>query len=206
MIKAIAFICLCVINFWGLDCFILPKVFFFSFLILCISFEEIPSTDLDKPALLLLASMIISTLISRDWSTSILGSELMGFGGLIQVFIYAVVFKLCYQKKEEAGKAIVLFSIPMLTYAILQKLGFDYSHPSWSIPSGRSVSTQGNPVFLSMTIGMIVPLVVHFGLNSKTERLAYFWLMVIIAGGLWSAGSRCGWLAGSVGTLAYLCF
>lgn len=194
MTYLIPFIILDLINPWGLDSFVLPKAWTLSLLV--VWWESSRETDLVE-SLLIFCCVSMVLVLSFDWCTSVLGCELMGFGGLVQIFLYCEVFRM--SKGTDPAPAILAFVVPVCLYAVLQRLGIDYAHHTWTIPHGRAISTQGNPVFLSIVIGMIFPLAV----NSKQKGWAWSSLLAIIVGGLWAANSKSGILAATVGTLCY---
>ncbi|MFI5344081.1 MAG: hypothetical protein ACHQUC_07665 [Chlamydiales bacterium] len=174
----------------------LPKVWLVCLLIVLGNKE-----DFTFKTILFLAFCILAVFLSYDWTYTIAGSELMGFNGLIEIYLYWRIFEMFRSPRIDIGYVILTCSVPMLAYAVMQRLGLDYPHPMWTIPYHRAISTQGNPVFLSMLIGMIFPLAWHYFRTCKS--ITYFCLLAIMTLALWAAGSKNGWMAALVGIGVY---
>lgn len=112
--------------------------------------------------LLVLASQSVSALLSILPHISLLGNY-DRMHGLLSMASYAVLFFSLVgllRKKEQLDRiitALILASIPMALYGFLQFLNVDPL--SWVLPvSERVQATMGNPVFLSATLCLILPL------------------------------------------------
>ncbi len=134
-----------------------------------------PQTDLEVtnqiswkpiwiPMLLLIVSYIISVSLSRiPFHVSFWGSY-DRLQGVYTVFTYFIIFILAashLRTKEQIERlvtTIILTSIPIIIYALIQRLGYDPVPWKGSDPTVRVSATMGNPIFLAAYLIMLVPL------------------------------------------------
>lgn len=93
------------------------------------------------------------------------------------------------------------------TYGVLQYFGYD---PVWGGTinpfAGRPVSTYGNPNFLSSTLVLLLPLVLHYFLTARNSMMALGWggLLFIYLGALISTMTRSSWIGAGVALSLYV--
>jgi tetratricopeptide (TPR) repeat protein len=110
----------------------------------------------------LCASVGISLLISVYPAQSLWGSYELRQGGLtllcyLVFFVAMAVIRTTEQQRRRLVTAIIVSSIPLSLHAILQRAGCD-PLPFNVVGGGRVVGLAGNPIFLSATLGCVVPL------------------------------------------------
>lgn len=180
-------------------------------------------TPLVAPALALVAVYLIATIFSVTPSVSFFGSY-QRLQGTYTLLSYVVIFALLLsvmrrqEQVERLVTVVVLTSLPISLYGLLQKLGID------PLPWGGDVVTRiaanmGNAIFIAAYLIMVFPLTVGRVVESfadilRRERLNYNDVIrgagyVIIAVlqllAIYFSGSRGPWLGGLAG-LFFLVF
>ena len=91
-------------------------------------------------------------------------------------------------------------------YGILQYFNFEFIWPNVLNPyGGRSVSTFGNPNFMSSYDVVVLPLAVHFFVQARgARRLAYAILVLSIEAALLCSLTRSSWLGAAAAAAALL--
>lgn len=123
-----------------------------------LSFLRIP---LMKPILFLALAFIISSLFSIIPSMSWLGSYQRA-QGTIALLCYIILFLIIAAEMRKAIQLerfkfiLVLTSVPVAIYALLQSFGLDPL--SWKGIANRSAGTIGNPIYLGGYLVMVLPL------------------------------------------------
>jgi tetratricopeptide (TPR) repeat protein len=157
---------------------------------------------------LLLASAVVSTAVSRSPWTSLLGAHESYFG-LTTLLAYAVLFFATRRLCETADDARRLLLAPVIgaavaaTYALVQLGGIDpirYGRVSGLGGFTRPFATMGHPNFLSAFLVMSLPLVVYALVRGwrQGRRLAAGSLAAVAVGALAATAvtvSRGAWLA-----------
>ena len=124
------------------------------------SFLRLP---LVKPVLALAAVYLLSSILSIVPSVSWWGSY-RGAQGSVAFFCYAIIFLIAVSELRSAAQfrrlqfALVLASLPVSGYAVMQYFGVDFV--PWGAYSGRSSGSMGNPIFLGGYLVMIIPVTV----------------------------------------------
>lgn len=130
---------------------------------------------LDIPILLFLASQVASTYLSIDPRTSLFGYYSRFNGGLISLFLYALLYWAYVSNmtaKESRNSLIALLASSYLVgvYAFLQKLGVDRNIWDQNVQE-RVFSTFGQPNWLAAWLVAIIPLTWAYTIfNLKNKR------------------------------------
>ncbi len=116
------------------------------------------------PVALLTASLGLSTVVSHTPYVSFVGSHtrLQGFyTWLAYIALFVAILALLRRREqlERLVTAIVLPSLPIALYAVVQKFGLD-PMPWLGDVTRRVASTMGNSIFVSAYLIMVVPLTV----------------------------------------------
>ncbi|PYV15216.1 MAG: hypothetical protein DMG07_10305, partial [Acidobacteria bacterium] len=121
-----------------------------------------PAEPLAAPLLLVAIAYVLSTIFSIAPRVSLWGSYERG-QGLVALSGYLVLFAIVRAELKSSAQwdrlqfAILLTSVPVGLYGILQRLGRDPFF--WSEETrARVVSTIGNPIFLGAYLLMVIPL------------------------------------------------
>jgi regulator of sirC expression with transglutaminase-like and TPR domain len=120
------------------------------------------NTPLVKPALALTAAYVLSTVFSIAPRISWAGAYLRCQGTytwLSYVLIFAAIVLLARSRQQidRVVTLMILTTLPLAGYAIIQRAGCDPIH--WAaLVSRRVQSTAGNPIFLAAFMLMVVPL------------------------------------------------
>jgi len=122
------------------------------------SFLRLP---LVMPVLALAAIYLLSSILSIVPSISWWGSY-RSVQGSIAFFCYSIIFLVTVSGLRSAAQlqrlqfALVLTSLPISGYALMQALGSDFI--PWGAYLGRSSGSMGNPIFLGGYLVMIIPV------------------------------------------------
>lgn len=116
------------------------------------------------PITLLTASLGLSTLLSHTPYISLVGSHtrLQGFYTWLAYIVLFVAILSLVRRREQLERlvtAIVLPSLPIALYAVVQKFGLD-PMPWLGDVTRRIASTMGNSIFVSAYLIMVVPLTI----------------------------------------------
>ncbi|MBU0569826.1 O-antigen ligase family protein, partial [Patescibacteria group bacterium] len=127
-------------------------------------------TFLDIPLLIFLSAQIISTLLSIDIRTSLLGYYSRFHGGLISSISYALLYWawVSNMNRKRTLKAIyVTFASAVLVsiYAVFQHFGIDKDIWVQDVQN-RVFSTLGQPNWLAAWIVAIIPLTWAYGISN----------------------------------------
>ncbi|MFQ5858304.1 MAG: O-antigen ligase family protein, partial [Anaerolineae bacterium] len=122
-------------------------------------------TPLVLPALLLITAYVIGTATSVLPRVSFWGAYERG-QGLYTLIAYIVLFFLVREtmqapvQQQRLLDAILLVSLPISVYAVLQHLGLDplSFRTGGAAVTLRAISTLGNPIFLGAYLIMVIPL------------------------------------------------
>ena len=168
------------------------------------------------PALLLLAATAISTAASILPRISLWGSYDRG-QGFYTFAAYLGLFLFTYGIARRPGtwmrvlQTILLTSVPVSIYAILQHYGLDVFRwqTAGSPTTERAISTLGNPIFLGAYLIMVMPLTLAQLVRARQRRtkdvleiIVYGMLLAIQVLALFFTQSR-GPVLGLLGSLAF---
>ena len=126
--------------------------------------RQVFKLPLVMPFALLTASLGLATLFSHTRYVSLVGSHtrLQGFYtwlAYITVFVAILAVLRRREQVERLVTAIVLPSLPVALYAVVQKFGLD-PMPWLGDVTRRVASTMGNSIFVSAYLIMVVPLTI----------------------------------------------
>ena len=116
------------------------------------------------PVLLLTISYTISLIFSSVPFDAGFWGSYDRLQGVYTTFSYFIIFLLAathLKEKEQIDRLIntmVLTSVPIIIYALIQRLAWDPVPWKGSDPSDRVSATMGNPIFFSAYLIMVVPL------------------------------------------------
>lgn len=116
------------------------------------------------PVILLTASLALATALSRTPYVSFVGSHtrLQGlYTWLAYITLFVAILALMRRREqlERLVTAIVVPSLPIALYAVVQKFGLD-PMPWLGDVTRRIASTMGNSIFVSAYLIMVVPLTI----------------------------------------------
>ncbi len=165
-------------------------------------------------ALVFFLSLIISTCLSVDRQTSLLGSYARGQGLVAYLFYFLFFIILLYIFRQKkfiflALKAAVVSAFFVCLYGWAQVAGLDPL--PWSenfFTSGRLAASLGQPNFLAAWLLLVMPLSAYFWSAAKKFSGRLFWLIVLLVqlSCLFLTYSRAGWLGLVVGLLVVAYF
>jgi len=113
------------------------------------------------PALLFIFTHVLSTITSVAPHLSFWGTYIRVYG-TYNTLCYAILFFLIILNLRSARQlerlitVVLLASLPVALYGMLQHFGFDPIFPEYDFRS-RVVSTIGNPIFLGAYLIMVIP-------------------------------------------------
>jgi tetratricopeptide (TPR) repeat protein len=152
-----------------------------------------PST---YPILLLLAGFVLSTVFSVHPYTSIWGYFSRFNGGLISVLVFSGIYlsiRLLELPPVRVLRTIAYTVVPISVYAVLQHFGLG---GNWeSDTTTRAFSTFGQPNWYAAYCAMVLPVILYFGLEERSDRFKKIsWLAIFMLGfcGFWYAYSVSG--------------
>ncbi len=146
-------------------------------------------TMLDIPLLVFLGTQAISTLLSIDFRTSLLGYYSRFNGGLVSSFCYAVLYWIWISTMDKRStlKALycLLFSAFLVSlYGIAQHFGID--HDIWvQDVQSRVFSSLGQPNWLAAWIVAILPITWCLAISDKQKaisRISMYWFWIALSG------------------------
>lgn len=162
-------------------------------------------------AVLVGLSHALSSLLAVEPIEALLGSFHRAQGLATQLFwlvlfVALIAWAQARRVRERLFSALVLSSIPVSAYGLLQRCGLDPL--PWSLDmSERCSSTLGNPVFLGGYLAMLLPTTAYLAIQSwqvvrpgsgqRGKWPYYFAAFVLQVVALWATGSR-GPLLGAV--------
>ncbi len=135
----------------------------------------VTGTPLVVPTLLLILAYLLATVFSIAPRLSIFGSY-QRLQGTYTTLSYIVIFFLLLQglrQREQIERlitTIIITSIPVTLYGVLQNLGFD-PLPWLGDVQRRIASTMGNSIFVAAYLIMVVPLTLGRLLRTVTATL-----------------------------------
>ena len=124
--------------------------------------QSVWRTPLTAPLLLLVLSSVVSTLFSiaprmSVWGSYERGQGLIALGGYLTFFVLIRQELRTQPQWERLRFAMLMTSVPVSVYAIVQRFGRDpFSFSSRFLD--RPSSTMGNPIFLAAYLVLLVPL------------------------------------------------
>lgn len=130
-------------------------------------------TFLDIPILIFLTTQLLSTITSIDTRTSLFGYYTRFNGGFMSFTCYSILYwgYVSNIDRKTAIKTIytiLLSSLLVSTYAILQHLGID-AHIWVQDVKNRVFSTMGQPNWLAAVIVAIIPITWSLAISSKLK-------------------------------------
>ena len=133
-------------------------------------------TFLDLPLLLFIGSQGISTLLSIDFRTSLLGYYSRFNGGFVSIVCYALLYwawvsNMNAKKTRVTCYVLLVTSIPVCLYGIAQHFGIDKDIWVQDVQN-RIFSTLGQPNWLAAWIDAIIPLTWALSLNLKNNGIS----------------------------------
>ena len=146
-------------------------------------------TTLDIPLLIFLSSQILSTFVSVDSRTSLLGYYSRFHGGLLSTAVYLLLYwsfvSLMDRKSTLKSIKTLLASAFLVTvYGILEHFGIDKDVWAQDVQL-RVFSTLGQPNWLAAWLTALIPIAWSLGLkfNNKSKRFINFnrnliWLLI----------------------------
>jgi O-antigen ligase/Flp pilus assembly protein TadD len=143
-------------------------------------------TIMDVPLILFLVTELISTILSMDTRTSLLGYYSRFNGGLVSSVTYSLLYWAYVSnmdtKKTKRSIYILLASGFLVSlYAILEHFGIDKNIWVQDVQN-RVFSTLGQPNWLAAWIIAIIPLTWALSLNPKSNIFSRsFWLWNILS-------------------------
>jgi len=125
------------------------------------------------PVVLVVASTVVAWLLSIDPGLSWRGSYHRAQGvstevAYLAIFMLALGHLRTHDQWRRASYAIILPTVPIALYGVLQHLGSD--PVSWGAERRRVVSTFGNPIFLAAYLALVL-LVTGCELTVRAARL-----------------------------------
>ena len=180
-------------------------------------------TPLDFPILLYAVSYLLSTIFSIDRYTSIFGYYTRFNGGLLSLACYVALYYIFVwevgpekqegtegkgKKKIKFVKALLLSSLLVSIYGILQHFGIDKNY--WVQDVQRRVfSTLGQPNWLAAYLVMILPVsltLVVKNFKFQISKLLFVLLPAVIYAAFWFTYSRSGLLGFGAAMGTFLIF
>ncbi|MFH1226742.1 MAG: O-antigen ligase family protein [Planctomycetota bacterium] len=115
------------------------------------------------PALVFVSSYTLSCITSATPYASVWGSydRLQGlytFSAYIIIFFLAAAHIKTRRQVERIFTAVILTSVPITAYGLIQKMGWDPVPWQQMDPTTRISATMGNPIFLAAYLIMVSPL------------------------------------------------
>ncbi|KKQ85109.1 MAG: hypothetical protein UT08_C0010G0036 [Candidatus Woesebacteria bacterium GW2011_GWB1_38_8] len=135
-------------------------------------------TLLDIPLIIFLTSQTLSTLISIDSRTSLLGYYSRFHGGLLSSYSYALLYwafvsNMDRQKTLNAIKSLLASATVVSLYAILQHFGID-AHIWVQDVKNRVFSTLGQPNWLAAWLVAIIPVIWAMAVSNFKIQVSSF--------------------------------
>ena len=135
-------------------------------------------TLLDIPLIIFLTSQTLSTLISIDSRTSLLGYYSRFHGGLLSSYSYALLYwafvsNMDRQKALNAIKSLLASATVVSLYAILQHFGID-AHIWVQDVKNRVFSTLGQPNWLAAWLVAIIPVIWAMAVSNFKIQVSSF--------------------------------
>src|SRR3990172_219995 len=135
-------------------------------------------TILDIPLIIFLTSQTLSTLISIDSRTSLLGYYSRFHGGLLSSYSYALLYwafvsNMDRQKTLNAIKSLLASATVVSLYAILQHFGID-AHIWVQDVKNRVFSTLGQPNWLAAWLVAIIPVIWAMAVSNFKIQVSSF--------------------------------
>lgn len=160
-------------------------------------------TILDIPILVFLMALGASTFLSIDVRTSILGYYSRFHGGFLSYLSYSLLYWAFVSNMDEVKTkkslfAIILSSIPVLTYGVLEHFGIDKNIWVQDVQN-RIFSSLGQPNWLAAWIVAISPVTWVLALKEgEVKQSIKFWVWLLLSSvlfvGLLFTKSRSGFL------------
>lgn len=193
--------------------FVFPKILFFRAIVTLmagawiIKIIEEKKRDFLKvkfalPIGLFLFAYILSTVFSIDKTASFWGINHLQTESLYTFVFYALFFFLIADNLRDrkiikrAVEVVILASLPVSLYGILQHFGIDFISDWSNDVSSRIISSIGNPAYLGHYLIMIMPLTLawFFLLKNFQKRIIVFLIFILQLAALSFTYSRAAWL------------
>lgn len=164
----------------------------------------------DIPLLIFLTSQGISTLLSIDFRTSLLGYYSRFNGGFLSILCFALLYWIWVSTMNRHHTIrtlyfLLLATIPVSLYGILQHFGIDKDLWVQDVQS-RVFSTLGQPNWLAAWVAAIMPItwvfVAQRTLNPR-NKLIFFGLSFLLFVTLLFTKSRSGFLAFGIESILF---
>lgn len=163
-------------------------------------------SSLEMQVNFLLAAVFISVLAAWDCSYALVGTRLQTYDSAMGYFCYALVLFSAVRSEVSPGRIawwVTYLSFPVSAYSIFQRFFDDPLLIAALQTNGRTISTQGGPVFLGSMMAVIIVCIFYSLLQSRRKGFAAS-ALVLAAAGLYCSGTRGGMLAAAVGCAAML--
>lgn len=166
---------------------------------------------IEPPIWIMLGAASISWAFSWDYSYSLIGTNTQSYDSMMAFACYALVFMAAARSRvgiNNAAEMITITSIPVSLYALLQ---LSYPRLFMYFPGvdgifelgGRSVSTQGGPVYLGSLLAIATICSVYTA--RRAERPLIPWLASgLCIAGIIASQTRGAMLAAAVGLLVLI--
>ena len=143
-------------------------------------------TTLDIPLLVFLASQFLSTIISIDFRTSLLGYYSRFNGGLLSSICYALLYwalvsNLDFKKTQKALYFLLGSAVLVAIYGVFEHFGIDKNLWVQDVQN-RVFSTLGQPNWLAAWLTALIPIAWAFAIDSeKSFRNKFYWLWISVS-------------------------
>jgi O-antigen ligase/Tfp pilus assembly protein PilF len=197
------------------EAFITPKRFFlrtFTILLICLwSFFQIkygvrlPSYKALYAALAYFVIVVASLFFSANILQGI--PQVIDLACYIAVFIITISL-IGYEESRKTATFLMAISIPVAIYSVIQHLGIDpVEWAQTDLVRNRTISTLGNPDFLSVFLAMVIPVAfcLSFRKDAKMNGIPELIVWGFNCSVLLGTYSRAGLLALAVGMVVALC-
>ncbi|MFP4498673.1 MAG: O-antigen ligase family protein [Vulcanimicrobiota bacterium] len=170
------------------ETFVLPKrffLYFFGTIALAFWFFNLEPTfvkRLKSPPVFLLGAYLLITAVSVFTGVDVISSMPYMIDLAFNIIVFVLVFTAFNKEQgEKFYHLAVILGVIVAVYSLIQHFGLDFVN--WvqvELVKNRSISTLGNPDFLSAFLSMIIPLVLSMVFYEKIKIRS--WLWVILAG------------------------
>lgn len=183
-----------VVGTWLIRMFLFKKVIF-------------RRTMLDLPLIIFLVTQTVSTFLSIDFRTSLLGYYSRFHGGLLSSVSYALLYWAYVSNitKTQSIKVIKILTFSaslVILYAILQHYGIDKKMWVQDVQT-RVFSTLGQPNWLAAWLGALIPLFLAFYFRNKKSPYYLLFLIILSFAALLFTKSRSGIIASVISIVLF---
>ena len=152
---------------------------------------EFKRTVLDIPLIIFLATQLISTLVSFDFRTSLLGYYSRYHGGFMSSLSYALLYwafvsNMSRRDTRHAIRVLLLSATLVSIYAVLERFGIDKNVWVQDVQN-RVFSTLGQPNWLAAFIVALIPITWSLGISNfhlpfSIAKEKHKWVWIILSG------------------------